>query len=98
MGKVTKPNIPNSIRITAKVSYEIVYVDSFKDETILGEMRPDMRQIVLKNGQSNTELTKTFIHECLHAIADENGVVLTESQVGSLEHAVYRFLRLNGYL
>jgi hypothetical protein len=98
MKRVDRPNLPKSVRVTAKVAYEIAYVDEFKDPTTLGEMRPSTKQIVIKNGQSNTELVKTFIHECLHAISDENDVKLTETQVGKLEHAVYRFLRLNGYI
>lgn len=98
MRKVKRPDIPQSIRVTPKVTYEIVYVDSFKNPDVLGEMRPDIKQIAIKNGQSNTELIKTYIHELTHMISDENGIGLTERQVTKLEHALYRFLRLNGYL
>lgn len=95
MKRVKKPNIPSSVRITPEIAYEIVYVDEFKDGNTLGEMRPQTRQIAILNGQSNTELTKTFIHEVLHAISDENEINLTEKQVLKLENALYRVLRLN---
>lgn len=98
MRKVKKPDIPHFIRIKPKITYEIAYVDSFKNPDVLGEMRPDTRQIVLKNGLSNTELTKVYLHELIHLIADENEVGMTETQVLKFEHGLYRFLRLNGYL
>ena len=98
MKRVKRPNIPSSIRITSKTAYEIVYVDEFKDGNTLGEMRPSLKQIALLNGQSNTELTKTFIHEVLHAISDENEISLTERQVLKLEDALYRFFRLNNII
>lgn len=98
MKRVKKPNIPSSIRITPKLSYEILFTDSFPNPDVLGEMRIDTKQIVIKNGQSNTELMRTYIHEIIHVLSDENDVKLTESQVTKLEQATYRFLRLNGLI
>ena len=98
MSKVKTPILPSHIRVTSKVTYEVLFTDTFKDESVVGEMRKDARQIVIKNGQSNKELISTYIHEVLHVLSDENDVKLTESQVGKLELAIYRFLRLNGIL
>lgn len=88
-------NIPNKIRITQKVSYEIVFIDEFIDGRTLGECRFDTKQIVLNKNQSLSETIKSLIHECFHALAMENDFELTENQVLALEDAIYRFLRLN---
>ncbi len=99
MKKVKTPVIPSKVRITAKVTYEVLFTDEFlAGPHLLGEMRPTEKQIVIKNGQSDTELAKTYIHELFHAISDENDIKLTEKQVRKLENAVYRFFRLNGIL
>lgn len=93
-----KFNIPNFIRIKPKISYEVVYIDEFKDGETLGECRFNPNQIVIKNKQSNTETFKTFLHEVIHAVSVENKVGLTENQTRSLEDGIYRVLRLNGWL
>lgn len=76
----------------------MVYIDEFKDGETLGECRFNPNQIVIKNGQSDTETFKTFLHEVLHAVSIENKVGLTEKQTRALEDGLYRLLRLNGYL
>lgn len=97
--KLKKVAIPNSVRITADVAYEVLFSDEISSgPDIMGEMRPVEKQIIIKNGQSQTELVKTFIHEVIHALSDENDIRMTESQVRKMETAVYRFLRLNGAL
>lgn len=99
MKKFKKPNIPSSFRITPKITYQVLYVDAFEnDPTCVGMMKPNEKQIVIKNGQTDIETTKTVIHECLHAIADENNIKLPESQVLKLEAAIFKFLRLNNFL
>jgi hypothetical protein len=97
--KLKRVAIPNSVRITPKVTYEVLFSDEISSgPDIMGEMRPVEKQIIIKNGQSNTELVKTFIHELIHALSDENDVGMTETQVRKMETAVYKFLRLNGAL
>lgn len=88
-------NIPNKIRITQKVSYEIVFIDEFVDGQKYGECRFDTKQIVLNKNQSMSETIKSLIHEYFHALAFENDFELTENQVLALEESVYRTLRLN---
>lgn len=95
--KKLKDLIPATVRITRNVSYEVLYTDDFvKDRKQVGEMRPDVKQIVIKNGQSDTETYKTFLHELFHALSNEYaGMNLTERQVQLLEEAFYRYERLN---
>lgn len=91
--------IPNRVRITQKVSYEIVFIDNFTtSDSTLGECRFDTKQIVINQNQSNTEKLKTVLHEIVHAIALENNIALTETHVLGLEDGIWRFLKLNGLL
>lgn len=91
--------IPTKFRITRKVTYEILYSDEILNgENNRGEIRSETKQIVLWKGQSPTDLYKTFLHECIHAVSDENGIKLTENQVMKLEEAVFRVLKLNKLL
>jgi len=87
--------LPQKLRITSKVSYELLYLLEFNDNKTLGECRPNEKQIVVVSGQPTTELTKTYIHELLHALSFEYNINLTEAQVQKLEVAIYNFLRLN---
>lgn len=95
--KKLKELIPSKVRITSKVSYEIVFIDAFPLEKQVGECRYEAKQIVLKNGQSDTETWSTFLHETLHAMSFEYGMKaqLTETQTLWLEKAIKNFLRLN---
>lgn len=87
--------IPSHIRITNKISYELVYIPEFKDGKTLGECRPDIKQIVIKTGQTPIMTMRCIIHECFHAVALESNFELTEKQVLNLEEAIYNFLKLN---
>lgn len=90
--------IPNRVRITSKVEYEVLFVEEFKDGQTLGECRSDVKQIVINKNQSDTEARKTFIHETIHAIDSEEDIKLTEKQVRKLEDGIYRVLRLNKWI
>jgi uncharacterized protein YpuA (DUF1002 family) len=68
-------------------------VDSFVDESVLGETRFDPKQIVIKDGQAPKDKVHTYIHELLHAISEEYEVNLTENQVRALERALYYVLK-----
>jgi hypothetical protein len=85
--------IPHRVQVSRKSFYEICYVDSFVDESVLGETRFDPKQIVIKDGQPPKEKVHTYIHELLHAISEEYEVGLTENQVRSLERALYYVLK-----
>lgn len=90
--------LPNSVRITKDVSYEVVWVDNFPDSKTLGECRPSTRQIAINKNQSNTEKLRTTLHEIIHAIAIENNIKLTETHVLGLEDGIFRVLKLNKLL
>lgn len=91
-----KSLIPSKVRITRNVSYEVLFVDSFDASDDLGQCRPTEKQIVIKNGQSDTDTYKCFLHELFHAFNFEHPKMkLTETQVIELEEAFYRYERLN---
>lgn len=88
--------IPSHVRITKKVTYEVLYTDEFlRDDKQMGECRFEEKQILIKTGESPTETFKTYLHEVLHAMAYENGFILTETQVGDIEESLFRILKLN---
>lgn len=98
--KMSKQNlkalIPSQVRITRTLSYEVLFVDTFIDPHQVGECRHQEKQIVIKNGQSDTEFYKTYLHELFHAMSFEYPAMnLTEKQVRLLEEAFYRYERLN---
>ena len=41
--------IPNKVQLSSKGEYEIVWVDSFKEEDVVGETRFDRKQIAIKS-------------------------------------------------
>jgi hypothetical protein len=91
--------IPNIVRVTRNVSYEVLWNDEFpKDDNQLGECRGDVKQIVINKNQSPTETFKTYLHEALHAADFEEEIGLTEGQVRKLEDSLFRMAKLNGIL
>lgn len=85
--------IPDSIRVTSKISYPILFSNSIGDD--LGRCDPNTKQIIINPNQSDTELFKTLLHEIAHAMSFEHDINLTESQVQKLELALYRLIKLN---
>lgn len=82
-------NIPSNLKVSKDTSYEIVWVDSFKDESTVGETRFNPNQIALKTNESAKETVHTLYHEFLHAISDSYKIDLTEKQVKALEKSLY---------
>lgn len=84
--------IPSHVKIKNRVSYEIVWVDSFKSDTdkeiTVGEARPEHKQIALRKGQSEKALMKTLIHELIHCIEFERGIKIPHKTVYQLEGAI----------
>ncbi len=90
--------IPNKVRITSKVTYEVVWIDSFlNDPKQMGETRcsESLKQIVISKSQPESEMFLTFLHEFIHAVALENNIELTEKHVIGLEKGIFRSLKLN---
>lgn len=90
--KKVRENIPHRLRIR-KQDYELFFTKDFKDGITLGEMRPDIKQIVIKVDQSDKDFVHTVFHEYIHAISEEYDVALTEKQVKALEKTLPDFYR-----
>jgi len=88
--------LPSRVRVTPNISYEVLFVDNFKTPDILGECRPDTKQIIIKTGLSPKEAILVFLHETAHAFNFEYPEMkLTENQTLALEKALYNCLSLN---
>lgn len=98
MSRKKYPPIPPHVRVTSKRTFEVVHIEQFKNKETMGECRFEPTQIVLKKGQTPKEEFSTFLHECIHAVAVENDVELTETQVLKLEKGFLRLLLLNGWV
>ena len=90
--------IPHKVRITAKQSYQVVYVDQFDDRNQLGECDFDGKLIVLKRNLSKAKANKIFLHELMHAIEYECGIQIPHKSIYELEDALYKLLRLNKWV
>jgi hypothetical protein len=89
-----KSKIPHQVKIRTK-TYEVAWIDQFKDGKTLGETRFELRQIILLNNMSPKMTVSTFFHEYLHAICHEYNVNLTENQVLALEKS---FININSLI
>ncbi len=81
------------IRISKKTKYKI-YIDRMPPRT-WGQCDSSKKEITLKSGLNNDNLTTTLIHEIIHAIDFENHIGLSEAQTLKLEAGIYRFLKTN---
>lgn len=89
--KKLRKNIPNKVRVASRSFYEVVWTQDFHSDKsgdlTYGETRFDPQQIVLNTNQKDKEAVHTFVHEVFHALSEEVGANLTESQVRALETA-----------
>lgn len=91
--------IPNKIRITQKITYEIVYQDEIKsDPDCIGLCDPNTKHIYIKNGLSKTGRIKCLLHEICHAIFDENEIKINHSEIYKIEESLFKFLKLNKFI
>ena len=91
--KKLKRHIPHRVQMNKNTYFEVLWVESFKDTNILGEMRLDHKQIVIKKGMSPKLTVTVFLHECCHAVSDLNNIKLTENQIQALESSFYYLLK-----
>lgn len=90
--------IPHKIRITQKVTYDIVWVDRFDDPNQLGWCCEVRKQICIKKGMSRADTLETFNHEVLHAIEFEYEIpskVLTHRAIYALQKPLTNISILN---
>lgn len=85
--------IPFTVQASRTKKCEVVWIDEFKDPTILGETRFQPDQIVLKKNESKRETVHTFLHEVIHYFSDTYDIGLTETQVKAAEKALYYILK-----
>lgn len=89
--------IPRKVRITAKVSYTVLFVDKL-DIDNMGVCDPNTRQILILLGMSTKDTLATFIHELLHAMEFEHGIEIPHKAVHQLDVAIESLLRLNKWI
>ena len=90
--------LPHRIRIKAKVTYQVVWVDSFKDPKQRGECDDLAKQIAILKGMSERETLETFIHELLHAVELEYGIPIPHRLIYMLEMPFVKLAKLNGWI
>jgi len=91
--------IPNRVRITSKVSYEIVYQDIIQnDPDCMGLCDPNKHIIFIQIGLSKKQLYKTFIHELTHAWNFEFELGISHESIYLLEDAILKTLTLNKWV
>lgn len=83
--EVKRRQIPHRVHIGPNTHFEILWVDSFVNESTLGETRFNEKQIVIKKGMSDKLTVITYLHEVLHAASDKHDIKLTEKQVLQFE-------------
>ena len=85
--------IPNKVQLSKRGEYEIVWVDSFKQDDVVGETRFDRKQIAIKKKMSPKNTVITYLHEVAHGLSAEHEVQLTENQILALEKGLYYLLK-----
>ena len=92
-------SLPPRVRITPKVSYEILFIERFDDdEKCVGQTRYETKQIVIKKNESLSLTFRTVLHEIIHAINFEYELDLTERHVLGLEKGIFTVFRINKLL
>lgn len=79
------------------MSYECVEVEAFKDPHTLAECRYEVRQIVMKKGQSKKAQISGLIHEILHSVCHERGIEISHKAIYQLEQGIYYVLFHNDW-
>lgn len=99
MKKKFLAKIPTHIRITAATTYRVLWaIDFAKKDNRHGECDFEAKTITLNTHSSVTKAYCTLIHEVLHAIAHEYGVLIPHGLIDELEMPVLKILKLNGWL
>ena len=91
--------IPSSIKVKKGITYEVVWADLIEDNPeTLAMCRKDSRQIVIKNGQTESASWEAFIHEYLHMLEFEFKIPIPHPLVYKLETAIFKTMKLNKWL
>jgi hypothetical protein len=87
--------IPTHVRVTSRVTYQVLWTEGFKDKLQLAECDTTTKQIIIRSGMSKQQTALAYLHELFHAMDAENKIKLTETQVEKLEQAFATVRRLN---
>jgi hypothetical protein len=90
--------LPHKVRLTARSSYEVVWVDRFDDPLQGGLCDEGKRTIYILKGMSEGRTLEVFIHEVFHALEFEWKIPLPHRCIEMLEGAVIKLLKLNGWM
>lgn len=83
--------IPKYFEI-GRETWEIRWVNKFKDRQQVGESDPEKRIIRIRKGMTTKETWATLIHELLHAFEAEYDIKLKHKQIYELDRAVSEFI------
>lgn len=87
--------IPHKVRLTARVAYEVVWVDKFDNPDTLGLCDFDKKIIYIKKKMGAKDTRATFWHELTHAMEAEYNFQIPHAVVHQLEVAQEAVFRLN---
>jgi len=91
--------MPKKVRITSKVHYKVVHVDTFDDIDQVGECCHDSRIISIKKKLSPKRKEEILWHEICHAIVEENKFEISDADeefiIMNIERALAKVIRLN---
>lgn len=85
---------PKKLKI-GKHKWALKIVDKVDDQNSYGHADFDKKEILMRKSQNKSDMFKTFWHEVLHAIEEENNIRLSHSDIFILEVALADFCRNN---
>lgn len=92
--------IPSVVRITSKVSYQVVWVETLVKNGVEhdGFCDGEAKIIFLLLGMSKQRTERAYVHEFGHALDFEYDLKIPHWLIGALEVPILRVLRLNGWI
>lgn len=90
--------VPNKVRITHKITYEVAYVPCFDDPAQYGSCDYDKKLILIKAKLSPRKTLEALLHEIAHALEFEHKIKIPHEVIHKLEKPVSRMLKLNGWI
>lgn len=84
--------IPHKVRITAKVTYRVVYVDRFDNPEVIGFLNSEDKTITILRTLGKKKKLEIFIHELLHAIEHEYDIALPHKLIYKLQEPLTKVL------
>lgn len=86
------------VRITSRVSYDVLLLSGYVGGKDLGRCDADKKQILISMKYGKREAERTFIHEIFHAIEFEYDLHIPHALIRILEIPIWKILKLNGWI